>query len=542
MIESLKRKLAEHRRLAVVVVAVVVLGALALRMILGTPPRTPGTGVPTTGPATRMWTCSMHPQIRLDHPGQCPICGMDLVPVAESSTAAQGSDVHALDPHAVAMARVETAAVESRALWKVLRTVGKVQLDETAVSLITARVDGRVDRVFADFPGTVVAQGDHLVSIYSPDLLTTQREFLLNLQLERQRTPGGRDASPIEASRQRLLLWGITEAQLEELTRSGQPLTHLTVFAPMGGTVIEKGVRAGQYVSTGDALYTIADLGRVWVVIDVYERELAWVRFGQSVALTLESQPGRAFVGAVGFIEPVLNEETRTVRMRVMLENVEGAFKPGMFVQASLRVPLQPDGSPGATGLEGKFACPMHPFVVQDAAGACRVCGMPLDRVPGEPDRPGAVLSVPASAVLTTGRRQVVYVEDSPGVYRRVQPVLGPRAGEFYPVLSGLTEGQRVATRGSFLIDSQFQISGKPSLLYPEGTQGGGTGHAGHAMPAGGDATGHEGHAPAPPAAPSGHEGHQPPTPPTGHEGHEQPPPPPEVPQDEHRGHQGHGG
>lgn len=535
MIDFIRKKLAGRKKVLPLVGLAVVFGAcLIFPMLFGAPARP---DAPASGqPAAQVWTCSMHPQIRLDHPGQCPICGMDLVPVTESVGAV-----------------VETAPVESRLLWKELRTVGKVQLDETVVTYITARVDGRVDRVFADFPGTVVAEGDHLVWIYSPDLLATQQELLLNLKLEHQRPPGPGEPSPTQPTRERLLLWGITEAQIEQLARTGQRLTHLTVFSPMAGTIIEKDIRAGQYVATGDRLYTIADLGRVWVVIDVYERELAWVRFGQPVELSLESQPGRTFVGAVGFIEPVLNEETRTVRVRVMLENPEGHFKPGMFVEALLRVPLQPDGSPGPTGLEGKYACPMHPFVVQDGPGACRICGMALDRVPGERGEPGPVLSVPAEAVLTTGRRQVVYVEDEPGVYRLVQPVLGPRAGDHYPVLGGLSAGQRVATRGNFLLDSQAQISGKPSLLYPAGGVGGG--HAGHgglpgmAPPGAQGAPGTEG-----PEASGGHDGHAPgppaePAPPPGHEAHEPLPPSPPAttttspppPPDEHRGHQRQG-
>jgi Cu(I)/Ag(I) efflux system membrane fusion protein len=515
MIPLLLKRLAEHTWLLPVVVLVAVgLGALALR-----PDAAPG----AREAVATLWTCSMHPQVRLDHPGQCPICGMDLVPVtADDTTASVTSDLHTLDPHAVAMAQVETAAVESRALWKEVRTVGKVQLDETAVAYLTARVDGRVDRVFADFPGTVVAPGDHLVSIYSPDLLVTQRELLLNLQLERGRAPDAAGPSPVDATRQRLLLWGITDAQLEEVARTGEPMTHLTVFAPMGGTVIEKAVRAGQYVTTGDALFTIADLSRVWVVIDIYERELAWVRFGQPVELRLESQPGRAFVGVVGFLEPVLDEETRTVRARVMLRNDEGHFKPGMFLEALVRVPIDSDGGPGPTGLEGKHVCPMHPYVVQEGPGDCPVCGMPLEQVPGDRGRPGPVLAVPASAVLTTGVRQLVYVEEGPGVYRRVEPVLGARAGDFYPVLRGLAAGQRVVTRGGFLLDSQAQLSGKPSLLYPEGTAGG-TGHEGH-----GEAPGTT----APPRQAT------PDRSPDVHEGRRAPPPP----ADERHDHKGHGG
>ena len=470
----------------------------------------------------------MHPQIRLDHPGRCPICGMTLVPVGENQgaeSAGVASDAVAIGARGQVMARVETAAITSRLLWKELRTVGKVQLDETSVAYLTARIAGRVDRVFADFPGTVVAKGDHLVSIYSPDLLTTQEELLIALRAER--AAGGAGSQVTASARRRLELWGIEPAQIDALIERGESLTHLTVFAPIGGTVVEKSIRAGQYVETGDALYTIADLSRVWVVIEVYERELPWVRFGQPVELTLESAPDAAVVGAVGFVEPVLTEETRTVRVRVVLKNETGQLKPGMFVQALVRVPVQPDGQPGPTGLEGKYACPMHPYVVSAVSGACPVCGMPLTQVPGSAGALSAVLAVPAEAVLTTGRRQLVYVEDQPGVYRQVAPELGPRAGGFYPVKSGLAAGQRVVTRGNFLIDSQAQIGGKPSLLYPEGISGGGTGHGGHGgMPgeAGGEPSGHEGHAPAPvpdakpgtpdgsrsePERPGGHSGHQ---------------------------------
>lgn len=384
-----------------------------------------------------------------------------------------GTDALALGPHARAMARLETSPVTRRLLSKELRTVGKVEVDETAVAYLTARIDGRVDRVYADFPGTVVQRGDHLVELYSPDLYTTQQELLGAIRAEWQ---GSAPPSAAAAARRRLELWGISAEQVQRVVETGQPVTHLTVFSPLGGTVIEKAVRAGQYVETGDALYTIADLSRVWVTLDVYERDLAWVRFGQPVELTLESSPGRRWSGTVAFVEPVLNEATRTVRVRVVLQNPEGTFKPGMFAQAIIRVPLQADGTAGATGLEGQHTCPMHPFVVQAGPGTCPLCGMDLTRVAGEARPPSPILTVSAEAVLTTGARKLVYVEDRPGVYRLVEPSLGPRAGDFYPLLGGLAEGERVVTRGNFLLDSQFQISGKPSLLYPQGGAGG-TGH-----------------------------------------------------------------
>ncbi len=467
-------------------------------------------------PAGSVWTCSMHPQIRMGRPGSCPLCGMDLVPVPAEGSAGSGAAGHSalhltLGDHARLMATVATVAVAEREIHKEIRTVGKVELDETRVRHISARVAGRVDEVYANFPGIVVKDGDHLVRIYSPDLLATQQELLLSLRREKvpAAAPGvGLDQGLAASARERLRLWGLTDEQIDELVHTGKPQTHVTVFASLGGTVIEKDIREGQYVEPGDSLYTIAELAHVWLVMEVYESEISWVRFGQSVEVKLESEPARSFGGTVAFIEPVLNDATRTIRVRVVLGNDEGRFKPGMYAQAHLRIGILPGGKPAPTGLEGKYACPMHPNVVADEAGKCTVCGMPLEKVPGEPMPAGSAaprtLAVPAEAVLTTGRRSLVYVEVEPGKYRLVEPRLGPRAGDYYPVIEGLEKDQRVVTRGSFLLDSQFQISGKPSLFYPEGIAGGGVGHAGHQ----GDGAPDGGVKP-PGEKPQGHESHE---------------------------------
>jgi Cu(I)/Ag(I) efflux system membrane fusion protein len=455
--------------------------------------------------AAEVWTCSMHPQIRMDHKDLCPLCGMDLTPIKADAGGGGGpAEPLSLGSYAQMMARVTTAELQPRELFKEIRTVGRVELDETRVAHIASRVDGRVDQVFADFPGTPVKKGEHLVSIYSPQLYTTQEEFLLSVRHEQRRpTLAGTDADPLlsASSRKRLELWGLTDHQLDELVRRGKAETQLVVHAPLGGTVIEKNIRAGQYVKEGDSLYTIADLKQVWLVLEIYESELSWVRLGQSVAVTLESEPAQPVTGTVSFLEPLLNQDTRTVRVRVILANAEGRFRPGMYAQASLRIPILSDGKPAPTGLEGKYVCPMHPYEIAEEASACKVCGMPLEIVPtpGATEAPEApstlfvataekqvrplpvadarpaqptVLAVPADAVLTTGRRQLVYVEREPGQYHLVEPKLGPRAGDFFPVLEGLAAGDRVVVRGNFLIDSQCQVTGKPSLLYPQGTLG----------------------------------------------------------------------
>lgn len=432
----------------------------------------------------------MHPQIRMDHKGICPLCGMDLTPVDAQQDPWEAEDPGfrlVLTENAQRMARVQSMKVMPRSLSKDVRTVGRVEFDETRVAYIAARVNGRVDQVYADFPGTMVREGEHLVRIYSPDLLSTQQEFLTALRGEQSI---GRDSERrlSEASRRRLLLWGITEQQIDELAKSGEAQEHVVVYAPLGGTVIEKNIRPGQYVKEGDTLYLIADLNRVWLVLEVYESELSWVRVGQSVQVTLESEPHQPLTGTVAFVEPVLTSASRTVRVRVIVENQDSRLKPGMYAQALIRVPILPSGQPAPTGLEGKYVCPMHPYEVADQPGLCQQCKMPLELVPLGPgvaapsphsaesttdsQQTSMVLAVPAEAVLTTGQRQLVYVEKEPGKYQLMEPKLGPRAGDYYPVLSGLSEGDRVVARGNFLLDSQYQITGRASLLYPGGSSG----------------------------------------------------------------------
>lgn len=476
----MKRKL-----LYLLLIAVGVAAGVAGRSFWPAESHSHGTVVQVSAPgdSPKVWTCSMHPQIRMDHPDLCPLCGMDLTPVEEDDHSSDGPVHLKLSERARSMARVATTEVAPQTLVNEVRTVGRVELDETLVSKITARIDGRVDEVYASFPGTPVKKGEHLVSLYSPELVATQHTFLAAYRPN----GAGYESDLATSSRRRLQLWGITDAQIDKIAKSGKPQTHMIVYAPFGGTVIEKHIRPGQYVKEGDSLYTIADLGQVWLVLEVYESELAWVRFGQSVEVTLESEPHRPLAGRVGFVEPTLNDPTRTVKVRVVLKNPEGKLKPGMYAQALIQVPLLPDGKPAPTGLEGKYVCPMHPYEVSDRPGNCQVCGMPRKLVPGQPaspeETPPKVLAVPAEAVLTTGRRQLVYVEREPGDYQLVEPVLGPRAGNYYPVIRGLDGGDRVVTRGNFLLDSQFQVTGKPSLLYPEGTLAG-AGHAGHGMEA----------------------------------------------------------
>ena len=461
-------------RTILVVVVTLAAGLLAGRYLLPSHGATAGTATHAAparpqAPDT-VWTCSMHPQIRQDHPGRCPLCGMDLVPAAAGVA---GDVTVTLSESAQRVASIEVVPVARRPLAHELRTVGRIEFAEPLLAYLTARVAARIERVYADFTGTAVAQGDHLVDIYSPELVVAQQELLT----------AGPNA---EAAREKLLLLGVTEAQLAEIVAGGAPRTVLTLHAPIGGTVIEKSVREQMYVQVGDPLYTIADLSTVWLFADIYEFELPWVAIGQAVEVSVEGAPGETFAGTVAFVEPVVREATRTVRVRVNLANPDGRLRPGMFAHASIHAALGADGRRAPSPLAGQWICPMHPDVTRNEAGACPLCGMDLQRVAGEvADGEGdgaALLAVPATAVLDSGLRQIVWVEREPGRYEAAQVQLGPRAGSFYPVLHGLREGERVVVHGAFLLDSQAQIEGRPSLLYPRGLELGAaaSGHAGH--------------------------------------------------------------
>jgi len=449
----------------------------------------------------QIWTCSMHPQVRLPKPGKCPICSMPLVPASKpASTNEISGSMLELSEHARAMASVETVPVQRRKMSREILAVGKVQYNETALANITTRVEGYVERLFVDYTGVEVKPGDHLVEIYSPDLLVAQQELLIALDSQR-------NANLVESAKRKLLLWGLTQQQVDDLVRDKKVSDRITLFSPIQGTVTEKMVVQKAMVKPGEMLYRLANLDSVWVYLDIYEYELPWVQCGQMVEIKSEALPGENFSGRVWFISPVLSEETRTVKVLLNINNTERKLKPGMYVSAVIRAELLSDGKPAPTGVEGQWSCPMHPLVVLPQGGECPVCKMKLVQIPGtpasaKPDGEQLLLAVPVSAVLDSGVRKLVYVEKTKGQFSPVEIVTGPRTDDSYPVLSGLSEGDKVAVRGSFLLDSQFQIRGLPSLFYKEGQAAvAGHQHGGASPP------------PVPPASgakPQGHDQHKP--------------------------------
>jgi Cu(I)/Ag(I) efflux system membrane fusion protein len=347
---------------------------------------------------------------------------MDLIPLETGELGGDESPRRlVMSETARKLAQIQTATVQRQVATAEIRMVGKVDYDETRLVHVTAWVPGRLDRLFVDYTGIFVRNGDHMVYIYSPELLSAQQELLearrAVVRLQRSDQPLMKQTAlqTVESAREKLRLWGLSVEQISEIETRGEPTDHMTIYAPTGGIVVEKHVAEGMYVGVGTRIYTIADLSRVWVLLDAYESDMSWIRYGQEVEFETVAYPGEIFSGRVTFIDPVLDARTRTVKVRVNVENPDGKLKPQMFVRAVARAHVAGGGRVMDPALSGKWVCPMHPEVIADGPGTCRECGMDLVEseslgyVSAKDTQPD--LMVPVSAVLVTGRRAVVYVE-----------------------------------------------------------------------------------------------------------------------------------
>lgn len=424
------------------------------------------------------YTCAMHPQIRQPNPGRCPICGMALEPVTQQGANKLDEYAVQIEPAHRRLANIETAAVQRQAIHQTISAVGAIAVDESRMATISAYVAGRIERLFADYTGVIVAQGDHLGVLYSPELYAAQVEYLQSRQALGEMGSGSLPAVRrtqerlLENSRQKLVELGMTPRQIAELENSGEPQSRLTIYSPIGGTVIEKPAVEGKYVEVGEPIYRIADLSTVWLMLQLYPEDAARIRFGQIVEAEVQSLPGEGFQGRVAFVSPVVDERTRTTGVRVEMLNPDGKLRPGDYARAKIRVPLGDEGEVYDADLAGKWISPMHPQIIREEAGNCPICGMAL--VPtsryGFSDVPlpqPTALVVPRSAVLMAGENSLVYVETEPGRFE-IRPVrLGPVLRNQVVLIDGVEEGEMVATSGNFLIDSQMQLAGKPSLIDP---------------------------------------------------------------------------
>ncbi|HUP61939.1 MAG TPA: efflux RND transporter periplasmic adaptor subunit [Thermoanaerobaculia bacterium] len=368
--------------------------------------------------AADIYTCPMHPTVTSDRPGSCPICGMALV---KRTPAAQNPSLVgiSLSPEQRVTANVRTVRVALDTHTGELVTTGRVTFDERRLAQVTSYAAGRIERLFVNFTGDTVKRGQAVGTIYSPDLFATQQEYLLALEnrerMRRAGFAGARTASDdlVESTNRRLMLFGMTAAQIAQLEKSRKPIFATTITSSVSGIVTKKLAVEQQYVMQGQALLEIADLSRVWVEADVYEQQLPNVSVGQRVEITSAATPGRTFNGAVSFIEPVLQGATRSARVRIELAN------PGLLLKPDLYVNVRIIGAPA----------PLH-------------------------------IMVPASAVVDRGQKQFVWVEVQPNVYEPREVRSGGRHGEQVVIASGLRAGDNVVVEGGFLLDSEAQLRG----------------------------------------------------------------------------------
>ena len=378
----------------------------------------------------QMWTCSMHPQIMQPEPGDCPICGMDLIP-AENSADGLLADQFKLTENAMALANIQTTVVgKGNAEGNTIKLSGKIAENEEANAVQVSYFAGRIERLNVSFTGEEVRKGQLLATIYSPELYAAQQELITAASLKESQP------ALYKAVRNKLKLWKLSENQINQIEETGKVKENFPVYATVSGTVTEKLVEQGDYIKQGQPLLKIANLNTVWGNFDVYENQIDRFKKGQEVMVTTNAYPNKEFKGKVDFIDPVLNTKTRTVTLRVVLNNKEDVFKPGMFVTANIE-------SSKANNDE--------------------------------------VLTIPASAVLWTGERSVVYLKTSPDqpIFEMREIKLGNQIGNEYEVLEGLFVGNEIVTNGTFTVDAAAQLQGKKSMMNKDGGKVM-TGHEGH--------------------------------------------------------------
>jgi len=442
-----------------------------------------GGGGKGTAAATKedvLYICPMMCTPPLSEPGRCPVCAMELV-ASTSGDDGGGERSIEIDPVARRVANITTAAAERMAVWRPIRAVGHLTYDESQMKTLAAYVDGRIDRLYADYTGVVVEKGDDLALLYSPQLFTAQTELLAARrtaqQVKSSDLPGSLDTGNLYASaRRKLIDLGMTEEQVARIEETETPVTRIELVAPIGGTVIDKLAHEGEYVKTGQSIYRLADLSSLWLVLELFPEDSAAVRYGQRVEAEVASLPGEAIAGRVAFIDPVVDRRTRTVAVRVVIDNGLGRLKVGDYVTAHINVRASHGDATGGPAydpdLAGKWISPRHPHVIQDEPGQCRMCG--IDLVPAtafgfaeEPVPEPTEIVVPRDAVLMAGGDSVAYVEVEAGRFELRVVELGPSLGDRIVILDGIEAGEEVAVGGNFLIDSQMQLAGKPSLIDP---------------------------------------------------------------------------
>ncbi len=363
------------------------------------------------------WTCSMHPQIQQAESGDCPLCGMDLVLL--DATSGEEQSVH-LSDHAMKLAQLQTQPVVRAPLVKETTLRGTVQVSETTEFAQTSHVSGRIERLMVTYKGQAVQKGDVVAWVYSPELVTAQEELLEAAKLV--------DSNPglLRAAKAKLRNWKLNDAQINAMLRRGRVQEEIPIVADLSGTVMRLNVALGDHLTMGQTLYELADLSTAWVMFDLYERDLPWVKIGDVVSFSTRAQPQHQYTGSIQFIDPVLSDTTRTSKARVLFDNAQQWLKAGQWVSGRVESTLMMETEP---------------------------------------------LLIPKSAVLWTGNRSLVYRKSTRGdaqqgiAFEPVEVELGVATSTEYVVISGLKEGEEVVTQGAFVVDSAAQLSGLESMM-----------------------------------------------------------------------------
>ena len=366
-------------------------------------------------PKKTIWTCSMHPQIRMDHAGKCPICEMDLIALVQNNSTVDSNAVH-FTKESAELANVQTTVVTRQKPVREIRLYGKVQADERLFQNQVSHISGRIEKLFINFTGELVHKGQTLALVYSPELVTAQQELLETVK-SKQSQP-----EMYEAAKERLRQWKLSDSQIKKIEISGSILKYFEIFSETTGIVTARRVNTGDYINQGSVLFDISDLSSVWVLFDAYEGDLPALSEGSSISFTVQALPNNNFSGKIVFIDPVLDPVNRTSKIRVEINNKEGRLKPEMF----------------ATGIIKANLSKQENSIV-----------------------------IPRTAVLWTGKRSIVYVKqgtDEPSFsMRKIE--LGEMLGSSYVVTKGLTEGEEIVTQGTFSVDAAAQLDGKPSMM-----------------------------------------------------------------------------
>lgn len=372
----------------------------------------------------------MHPWFTSDKPGKAPDCGMDLVPVYEGESDTKGIKI---DPVTVQNIGVKTEIVQRRKLNKVIRAVGKVDFDETRVYSINSKIMGWVEKLHVDYTGKLVRKGEPLLELYSPELVSTQEEYLQAIryqkQLEASSIAEARTGSEslVQSAKRRLLYWDISEAEIKALEERGAPEKTMTFYSPVDGYVMDKMVLKGQNVMAGMELYKIADLSTVWILADIYQYELPWVKVGQQAEVELSYMPGNIFKGTITYMYPMLSMETKTAKVRIEVRNTPNVdFKPEMYATVKIASPVAVDA-----------------------------------------------VAIPDQAIIRSGERNVAVLALGGGYFDPRDIKLGVMADGYVQVLEGIKEGEKIVTSSQFLIDSESNLKAAVGLML---------GHAGHDM------------------------------------------------------------